>query len=242
MDTKTSFLDSNMKAMGVALNDEQFSLLLRYYEMLIEKNKVMNLTAITDWKDVVIRHFTDSVSLIRILDPQTVKIVLDLGSGAGFPGIPLKIVFPHLDVVLVDSLGKRVRFLEEVISACELEKIRAVHGRAEDLAGQKTYREHFDLCVSRAVANLSTLSEYCLPFVKKGGSFVAYKSGKAVEEIEAARSAVKTLGGKPITKEDLAEFTLPGTDMGRTLIRIRKEKATPARYPRRAGIPTKEPL
>ena len=167
------------------------------------------------------------------------KVMIDIGTGAGFPGIPLKIVYPELEVVLLDSLNKRIKFLDEVIRTLGLEKIRTIHGRAEDFAKKKEYRECFDLCVSRAVANLATLSEYCLPFVKVEGEFISYKSGDSDEEIRDAEFAVKVLGGK-IT--DVDKFQLPGTDMGRSLVKIKKVKNTAGKYPRKAGLPSKEPL
>ena len=232
-------LRETLERLPLEINDEMCEKLLLFYSMLIEKNKVMNLTAITQYEEVLEKHFLDSLSLIKVCDP-TGKRILDLGTGAGFPGIPLKIVFPDTEMVLADSLQKRLRFLDDVIESCELNKIRTVHGRAEDLgkAGSEL-RESFDLCVSRAVANLSSLCEYCLPFVKTGGCFAAYKSGGADEEIDQAKKAIHILGGK---LENNYSFTLPGTDMGRTLILIRKIRNTPRIYPRKAGLPGKQPL
>ena len=226
------------KQLNIALDEKQLDAFSRFYELLIEKNKVMNLTAITAWEDVVTKHFLDCLSLIRVIDPEE-RTILDLGTGAGFPGIPLKIAFPSCQITLVDSLQKRVSFLEEVISALNLSGIKAIHGRAEELAQDPSYRENFDLCVSRAVADLSVLSEYCLPFVKVGGSFVAYKSGDVEEELVRAERAVTLLGGK---KKDPVRFMLYGTDQTRSLLSIEKIKATPAVYPRKAGTPKKKPL
>ena len=219
-----------------AEKEQQF---LTFYEMLVEKNKVMNLTAITEFEDVVEKHFLDSISLCQVMDLKKSLTLLDLGTGAGFPGIPLKIMFPELKITLADSLNKRLLFLNEVMEALNLKDIETVHGRAEELSKRKDYRESFDLCVSRAVANLSTLSEYCLPFIHTSGKFISYKSEKITEEMNAAQHAVKILGGK---MDGQVEFTLPDSDIYRNLFIITKEKSTPAKYPRKAGLPSKEPL
>lgn len=235
----TQILNEGCRQMGISLTEEQTEQFMLYYEKLIEVNQVMNLTAITEFEDVMRKHFLDSLTLVKAVDIKNVKRVLDLGTGAGFPGIPLKIAFPDTEFVLLDSLNKRVKFLYDIIELCRLKKIQAVHGRAEELAGKKEYRESFDLCVSRAVANLSSLSEYCLPYVEKGGLFVSYKSGNIQEELEAAGYAIQILGGRI---KDTVKFKLPGSDMDRSLVVIEKIKETPARYPRRAGIPSREPL
>ncbi len=235
----TQILNEGCRQMGISLTEEQTEQFMLYYEKLIEVNRVMNLTAITEFEDVMRKHFLDSLTLVKAADIKNVKRVLDLGTGAGFPGIPLKIAFPDTEFVLLDSLNKRVKFLHDIIELCRLKKIQAVHGRAEELAGKKEYRESFDLCVSRAVANLSSLSEYCLPYVEKGGLFVSYKSGNIQEELEAAGYAIQILGGRI---KDTVKFKLPGSDMDRSLVVIEKIKETPARYPRRAGIPSREPL
>lgn len=235
----TQILNEGCRQMGISLTEEQTEQFMLYYEKLIEVNRVMNLTAITEFEDVMRKHFLDSLTLVKAADIKNVKRVLDLGTGAGFPGIPLKIAFPDTEFVLLDSLNKRVKFLHDIIELCRLKKIQAVHGRAEELAGKKEYRESFDLCVSRAVANLSSLSEYCLPYVEKGGLFVSYKSGNIQEELEAAGYAIQILGGRI---NDTVKFKLPGSDMDRSLVVIEKIRETPARYPRRAGIPSREPL
>ena len=235
----TQILSEGCRQLGISLTEEQTEQFMLYYEKLIEVNQVMNLTAITEFEDVMRKHFLDSLTLVKAADIKNVKRVLDLGTGAGFPGIPLKIAFPDTEFVLLDSLNKRVKFLHDIIELCRLKKIQAVHGRAEELAGKKEYRESFDLCVSRAVANLSSLSEYCLPYVEKGGLFVSYKSGNIQEELEAAGYAIQILGGRI---KDTVKFKLPGSDMDRSLVVIEKIRETPARYPRRAGIPSREPL
>ena len=227
-----------LKELQIELNEKQISQFLKYYELLVETNKVMNLTAITEFDEVVEKHFLDSLSLCRVYDLKIDAKILDLGTGAGFPGIPLKIAFPNLKVTLLDSLNKRINFLNEVIQALELEKIQAVHGRAEDAAHDNVSRETFDFCVSRAVANLSTLSEYCLPFVKVGGWFVPYKSGKLEEEMKTGKGAIRKLGGE---LEDVISFHLANEDE-RNLVRIHKTERTGKKYPRKAGTPSREPL
>ena len=204
-----------------------------------EKNKVMNLTGITEFQEVLVKHFLDSLACVKAVDIKKVKRMMDVGTGAGFPGVPLKIAFPHLEACLLDSLKKRVNFLEETFDLLKLTDITAVHGRAEEYAKNKAYRESFDLCVSRAVSNLATLSEYCLPYVKVGGSFISYKSGTVQEEAEQAEKAVKILGGKI---RDVVYFSLPDSEIQRSLVVIEKVKSTPGKYPRKAGTPLKEPL
>lgn len=225
--------------LGITLSEEQKTQFLQYYELLVEWNSFMNLTAITEFDQVITKHFLDSLSLVKVCDVAQAGRILDVGTGAGFPGIPLKIAFPDVEVVLLDSLNKRVKFLNEVIGQLGLSKITAVHGRAEDFARQKEYREQFDLVVSRAVANLSSLSEYCLPYVKVGGRFVSYKSGKLNEELTAAQKTIHVLGGE--AKEPVY-FQLTGTEDERSFVCIEKGKATPKKYPRKAGTPAKEPI
>lgn len=240
-DTKANenLFDTELQKLGITLSEVQKEQFDRYYELLIEWNKVMNLTGITEYDEVILKHFIDSLTIVKIKDMNTVTSLIDVGTGAGFPGIPIKIAFPHIRIVLLDSLNKRLKFLNTVIEELNLTSIETLHGRAEDHARKAEYREQFDLCVSRAVANLSTLSEYCIPFVKKDGDFISYKSGASDEEIKQSEKAVKILGGEI---EKTEKFMLAGTDMGRALVQIRKTKNTPNRYPRKAGVPSKEPL
>ena len=224
---------------NITLSDEQEWQFSTFYEMLVEKNKVMNLTAITEFDEVIEKHFLDSVSLGAVLGLKKELKVLDMGTGAGFPGIPLKIIYPDLQITLADSLNKRVTFLNEVIEALKLNGIEAIHARAEELARNAAYREQYDLCVSRAVANLSTLSEYCLPFVALNGMFVPYKSGEIEEEVEAAKKAIFLLGGE---LKQVHQFSFGENNLHRSFVLIEKKKKTPKTYPRKAGTPAKQPL
>ena len=230
---------SALEELSISLDDSQIDQFLHYYELLIEWNQKFNLTAITDFEEVTIKHFIDSLSLVRLFPDLNDRYLIDLGSGAGFPGIPLKIAFPRLSVVLADSLNKRIVFLNEVIDQLCLSHSCAVHGRAEDLAHRVDFRGKFDFCVSRAVAPLAVLSEYCLPFVRVGGMFVAYKGKEVQEELQAASRAIALLGGRLQTVD---AFLLPCSGADRTLISVTKTCDTPAPYPRKAGTPKKSPL
>lgn len=240
-------LMQEMGDLGIVLGEGQMKQFYNYYEMLLKTNKVMNLTAITQENEVVTKHFSDSLSFIKVFGGEkefkrylSVGVTLiDVGTGAGFPGIPIKIVFPQIKITLLDSLHKRVKFLQNVCDKLGLEHVECVHGRAEDLGRQGEYREVYDLCVSRAVANLASLSEYCMPFVKSGGYFVPYKSGDIEEELEQGRKAIHLLGGEV---ERVEKFMLPGNDVARSLVVVKKVKGVPKKYPRKAGMPTKEPL
>lgn len=239
MRNKTDLLIQKLGQIKVSLSERQIEQFIIYYEMMVEKNKVMNLTSIIEPQEVIDKHFVDSLAVSRIYDVRKAGTVIDIGTGAGFPGIPLKIAFPEIKIVLLDSLNKRIKFLEEVVEALGLGNVSCVHGRSEDFARKPEYREKFDLCVSRAVANLSTLSELCIPFVKAGGRFISYKAGKSEQEIQAASGAVEKLGGRI---EGITEFSLPDTDLDRVFVTIEKVKNTPKKYPRKAGTPGKEPL
>ena len=230
--------EEGLKSLDIEMSDNQKKQFIQYYELLIEWNKVMNLTAITDLEDVIKKHFIDSLTIVKSICPKN-KTIIDVGTGAGFPGIPIKIAFPETKIVLLDSLNKRINFLNEVIHQLNLKEIRTIHGRAEDYGKNPKYRGQFDLCVSRAVANLSSLSEYCIPFVKQDGCFISYKSGKASDEMNSAKNAIKLLGGRI---ENVLKFNLPDSTVDRTLITIKKIVATPKKYPRTAGKPSREPL
>ncbi len=235
----------DLSSFGITLSEKQLEQFDKYYELLINWNSVMNLTAITEFSEVCKLHFVDSLSSYKYFDfNESDYSLIDIGTGAGFPGIPLKIVFPHLHVTLFDSLNKRINFLNEVIDSLGLNEegsITTLHGRAEDYASKKegSLRESFDIVVSRAVANMSTLSEYCLPYVKVGGKFLAYKGEKAAEELSGAKGAIHLLGGKLISAE---EFLLPNTDISRTICIVDKVEPTSKKYPRKAGTPSKQPL
>lgn len=238
-DYNTTQFVKDLGELGITLPDSRIEQFLTYYEMLTEWNQVMNLTAITEYEDVMKKHFVDSVSLIKAYDVTKPASVIDIGTGAGFPGLALKIAYPNMEITLLDSLNKRIQFLDAVIERLQLNGISTIHGRAEDFARPDKLREKFDLCVSRAVANLSTLSEYCLPFVKENGYFISYKSEKISEELESAGRAIPLLGGRV---ERQVEFQLPDSDIYRNLFVIKKVGITPKKYPRKAGLPAKEPL
>ena len=241
MNADENLLRSEVQKLGITLTDLQVSQFMRFYELLTEKNKVMNLTAITEFSDVVIKHFADSLSLVKVLNIGHSIKVIDIGTGAGFPGIPLKIVYPDIQIVLLDSLRKRVDFLNDCIQELNITNALAVHARAEEMAHLPEHREKYDLCVSRAVASLPVLCEYSLPFVRVNGNFIAYKGNRdTVEnEIESSKNAFETLGAQV---KELTTFTLSSDQFERTLIYIHKVRQISKKYPRKAGIPSKTPL
>ena len=237
MKEQKEYIIQRFSEASFSLTDVQAEQFLEYYRRLIETNRVMNLTAITEFEDVVEKHFLDSVLAARYFDFSSAQSLIDVGTGAGFPGIPLKILYPQLQVVLLDSLRKRVDFLQGIVDNLKLSSVEAVHGRAEELGRDARFRESFDVCVSRAVANLSTLSEYCTPFLKTGGVFISYKSGTADEEAEKAAGAIKKLGCRRMKTE---KYSLG--EAGRSLIFIERAERLGSQYPRKAGIPAKKPL
>lgn len=224
---------------GVILNDDQIAQFEEYYELLIEWNSVMNLTAIIEKEEVINKHFIDSLLLAKYKNFNEDLKIIDVGTGAGFPGIPLKIAFPNLSVTLMDSLNKRIKFLDAVIQKLSLKGIETVHSRAEDGGRMDYYREQFDVAVSRAVAGLSSLSEFCMPFVKPEGYFIAYKSGALDEEMKSGKKAIRMLGGRI---ENIFTTTLPGTDIERKFLFVKKEENISSEYPRKAGMAVKKPL
>lgn len=223
--------------LNIKFTVEQLSKFYKYMNLLIDWNKKMNLTAIVEPKEIILKHFIDSLTILKYL--KNAQKLVDVGTGAGFPGIPLSIMNENIKITLVDSLNKRLIFLQEVVKELELENIEIIHSRAEDFGQNSKYREKFDIATSRAVANLSTLSEYLIPLVKIDGKIICMKANDLEEEIEQAKKAVNVLGGSIVKKE---EFYLPKSDIKRTIIEIKKEKDTPKRYPRKAGIPSKEPI
>ena len=230
-------MSKKSKILGVRFSVEQIEQFYKYMNLLIEWNEKMNLTAITEPKEIILKHFIDSITILKYIDDNS-KLV-DVGTGAGFPGVPLSIMNPTLKITLVDSLNKRLIFLQEVVKELNLKNIEIVHARAEEFGQNKNYREKFDIATSRAVANLATLSEYLVQLVKIGGKIISMKASNAKEEINDAQKAIEVLGGKI---EKIEEFDLPESDIGRTIIIIDKNKCTPAIYPRKAGTPAKEPI
>ncbi len=233
------WLIERAESLGIRLSGEQIDQFHKYYELLIHRNKVMNLTAITEPQEVYVKHFFDSLTLARALPLKQIESMIDVGTGAGFPGITLKIAFPHLKLVLLDSLKKRVGFLQEVVTGLRLTRAECIHGRAEELAHQAKYRQAFDLATARAVARLNVLAEYCLPFVRVGGHFVAMKGSAVDEEVQEAKQALHKLGKASLSTISLE---LPEGMGARHLLVMKKRDNSPKTYPRRAGIPARQPI
>ena len=225
------------KEISIEFTEEQLQQFYQYMQLLLEWNEKMNLTAIVEPKEIILKHFIDSVTILKYIDKN--KTLIDIGTGAGFPGIPVKIMRPDIEVTVLDSLNKRIHFLEEVINQLGLKKIETVHARIEEYGKNRKYRESYDIATSRAVANLTTLSEYMLPMVKVGGISICMKGAEIEEEFSKSQKAIDILGGK-IQKVDT--FILPKSDNKRNIILIEKRKLTPSKYPRKPGTPSKDPL
>ncbi len=240
-DTTIENFKEALKKFDIVPSENQLLQFSQYCENLIEWNKVMNLTAITDVDEIYTKHFLDSLSIAAVYSLSDLKDrrIVDIGTGAGFPGLPLAIMIPESEFVLIDSLNKRIKFLEDTIAKLGLKNVTCIHSRAEEAGQNKKFREQFDLCCSRAVANIGVLSEYCMPLLKKSGLFCSYKTEKIAEELVLGKKAISVLGGKVIKTE---YFTLPGTDIKRSILVIEKVKETPKKYPRKAGTPVKEPI
>jgi len=224
---------------NIEFNEDKYSKFIKYKELIKEWNEKVNLTAIVEDSEIIKKHFVDSIKVFKFEKLKNASRIIDIGTGGGFPGIPMKIVNPNSKVVLLDSLNKRINFLNEVIKELSLENIETIHGRAEDFAKDNKFREKFDVAVSRAVANLTVLSEFCLPYVKVGGYFVALKGPAIEEEMKDAKNAIKILGGQV---EKILEVDIEGSDLNHNLVVIKKIKETPGKYPRKAGMVTKNPL
>lgn len=230
-------LKESCRKINIILTDKQINQFIDYKNMLIEWNEKFNLTAITDEKEIILKHFVDCLAVSAGISGE--EKIIDVGTGAGFPGVPVKIAFPGTKITLLDSLKKRIFFLEELTKKLVLENVECIHARAEDGGNDKVLRENFDLCISRAVANLVVLCEYCLPFVRVGGNFISMKGPDVSEEVESAKKAISILGGEIV---DIKTVNIPDTDIIHSLIIIKKVKSTPSKYPRKAGKVKKEPI
>ncbi|MEY2195288.1 16S rRNA (guanine(527)-N(7))-methyltransferase RsmG [Neobacillus sp. BF23-41] len=230
---------ANLREKGISLSSEQLGQFEIYFETLVEWNEKMNLTAITDKAEVYLKHFYDSITASFYFDFTKPFHLCDVGAGAGFPSIPLKIVFPHIEVTIVDSLNKRISFLNHLAKELKLENVHFIHDRAETFGVNPNFRENFEVVTARAVARMSVLSELCLPLVKVGGHFIAMKAAHAKDELEIGQKAISILGGR---LEDMHTFTLPMEESERNILIIKKEKQTPMKYPRKPGTPGKTPI
>ena len=226
-----------LEGLNIELNEEKVQKFYTYMNLIIERNEKINLTAITKPEEIILKHFVDSLTISKYIKENS--SLIDVGTGAGFPGIPLNIYRNDLKITLMDSLNKRINFLNEVIKELKLENIETIHSRAEELGKNKKFREQFDFATSRAVANFSTLSEYLIPFIKVGGKCICMKSANIDDELETAGKAIEILGGKVVNKDI---FSLPQSDLGRSVIVLKKIKNTPGKFPRKPGTPAKEPI
>lgn len=231
-------LAESCKKINIELTEKQIKQFIDYKDMLLEWNEKFNLTAITDEREIILKHFVDCLAISAGAELAGKKII-DVGTGAGFPGVPVKIAFPDTQMTLLDSLNKRITFLEDLKNKLGLENVICIHSRAEDGGADKNLREGFDLCISRAVANLAVLSEYCLPFVKVGGCFISMKGPDVKDELNESEKAIKVLGGEV---KEVKLINIPETDINHSLIIIKKIKPTPSKYPRKAGKAKKEPI
>lgn len=234
-----NLLIGGCKEIGIEITDSQIYQFEKYYSMVIDWNSKINLTAITDEKEFIIKHILDSLLVVRAINFKDINSIIDIGTGAGFPGIPLKIIFNNINFTLLDSLKKRINFLKLVCDELDLKKIKCIHGRAEDYGSNPQYRETYDLCVSRAVSNLAVLSEYCIPFIKINGNFISYKSSNSNKEIDESKRAIQILGGKI---SNISSYELPNSNIDRTFVNIIKTSSTNVKYPRKAGKPLKNSL
>ena len=234
-----NMLNEACQRMGLSFDESKYNKFIKYKDLVKEWNEKINLTAITDDEEIIKKHFIDSIKVYKCDYVKNAKSIIDIGTGGGFPGIPMRIVKEDSSIVLLDSLNKRINFLNEVIEQLNLPDIRTIHGRAEDFAQTPEYRQKFDLAVSRAVANLTVLLEFCLPYVKVGGCFVALKGPAIEEELKDAEVALKVLGGKV---EEIIEVDIEGSDLKHNLLVVKKIKDTPKKYPRKAGMVTKNPI
>ncbi len=233
-------LTEALECLGIEYTDDIIVKFQRYMELVLEWNEKVNLTSITEPEEFIRKHYVDSIAICSFDQMKNANRIIDVGTGGGFPGVPLAILYPDKQFLLMDSLNKRIKIIDEISREIGLKNVTVCHGRAEDLAQKKIYREQFDLCVSRAVANLAVLSEYCLPFVKVGGAFAAYKSGATLdEELKESLTAIHKLGGQV---EDNKPVQIRGFDLDHRILFIKKVKMTQAQYPRKAGTPAKEPL
>lgn len=232
-------LEKGSQQLGIMLHDQQIQQFFLYKDLLVQWNEKMNLTAIVEEKEIILKHFLDSLAVASKWDFNTEIKMIDVGTGAGFPGIPLKIAYPKLQVTLLDSLNKRITFLQEVKKQLQLDNVTCIHGRAEEVGQNKSHREQYDLCASRAVAHLAVLAEYCLPFIKVGGIFSSLKGPDIEKEVEESKKAIEVLGGEII---DIHTVDIPYSNIRHSILCIKKIRQTPTQYPRKAGKPSREPI